>query len=161
MVCGTGRTRLLGLGARCGQLRLRALLSGPLSPASASASRCLSGPPPPASSRRRLPLVATSPVARVAAVTALPGPSPWLPSRSMASGPEKQSLAEGVLKAKEAEAEEARRRTTEGEENKEGGEDKKGYKPLSKWQRRGYLFFAVTMVGGLVSNAVLFGENLN
>ncbi len=78
----------------------------------------------------------------------------------MASGPEKQSLAEGVLRAKEAEAEEARRRT-EGEGDKEGGEDKKGYKPLSKWQRRGYLFFAVTMVGGLVSNAVLFGENLN
>ena len=149
MVCG-GRTRLLGLGARCGQVQLRALLSGPLSPASASASRCLTGPP--SASRRRLPLVA--------AVTALPGPSPWLPSRSMASGPETQSLAEGVLKAKEAEAEEARRRT-EGEGDKEGGEDKKGYKPLSKWQRRGYLFFAVTMVGGLVSNAVLFGENLN
>ena len=154
MVCG-GRTRLLGLGARCGQLRLRALLSRP-----PSASRCLSGPPP-ASSRRGLPLVAATPVmARVVAVTALPGPSPWPPRRSMASNSGKQSLAEGVLKAKEAEAEQARRRT-EGEGDKEGGEDKKGYKPLSKWQRRGYLFFAVTMVGGLVSNAVLFGENLN
>ena len=37
-------------------------------------------------------------------------------------------------------------------------ENPKGPKPLSKWQRRGYIAFVVLLGGGLIANAVIFGE---
>lgn len=37
-----------------------------------------------------------------------------------------------------------------------GGDDRKGPKPLSKWQKWGYVFFGVLFTGSIVANAIIF-----
>ncbi len=44
------------------------------------------------------------------------------------------------------------------EENSSDSSQNKGPKPLTKWQKYGYIFFGVTMGGLLVTNAILFCE---
>ena len=62
-------------------------------------------------------------------------------SKPDSSGP---SLADQILQSKKSEQK---------EENKE---EAKGPKPMTKWQKYGYVFFGVTFVGMFITNAVLF-----
>jgi hypothetical protein len=63
------------------------------------------------------------------------------------------SLADSVLLAKEQE----KRKEPSGDKEDEA----KGPKPLTKWQRIGYIVFGVTMVGSIIVNAVLFGRDMS
>ena len=63
-------------------------------------------------------------------------------------------LTDEILKAK---VEQQKQDQQQGKEEGSEGDNPK-YKPLSKWQKIGYWFFGISMVGALVSNAVLFGE---
>ena len=58
------------------------------------------------------------------------------------------------MTAKVAAAEETK------DQKQEGGADegKKGPKPMTKWQKIGYITFGVVMTGSLVANAILFGK---
>ena len=69
--------------------------------------------------------------------------------RNLSSKPESGSLADQIMQAKQA------------EEKKDDGkeEPKQGPKPMTKWQKYGYIFFGVTFVGMFITNAVLFCKN--
>ena len=64
---------------------------------------------------------------------------------------EQISLADEVMKAQSEKDEKGGQN-----ESQQQKEDKSGYKPMTKWQKFGYGFFAVSMIGGLLVNGVLF-----
>ena len=67
----------------------------------------------------------------------------------------KGSLTDEIMKAKIEEQQQDQKG------NSEGGEgDNPKYKPLTKWQKIGYWFFGLSMAGGIIANAVLFGRIL-
>jgi len=66
--------------------------------------------------------------------------------------PMSKGLTDEILKAK---VEQQKQDQQQGKEEGSDGDNPK-YKPLSKWQKIGYWFFGISMVGALVSNAVLF-----
>ncbi len=72
-------------------------------------------------------------------------PVTWQPTRLM-------SIAEDILKAQKEKEDKEKSQKQNPEE--EGG--KKGYKPLTKWQKRGYIFTAVFIGGCLVANIWVF-----
>jgi import inner membrane translocase subunit TIM50 len=63
----------------------------------------------------------------------------------------KLGLADEILSSKIA-----REQTEKEEEGGEKKEEKKKAEPLPKWQKYGYIFLGVTMVGSLIANAILF-----
>ena len=89
--------------------------------------------------------------AALAAPLALsPAPSALSPSLRWSSS--QPSLSESILSSEKRKEEEKSHKDPDGGE---GG----GYEPLTKWQKFGYAFFAVMMVGGAGSTAVMFSES--
>ncbi len=80
----------------------------------------------------------------------------WLLSKSclpsLSVRPMSGSLAEDILRAKQEEEKKQEHK----DQDKDGGQQKKGPKPLTKWQKIGYITFGVLFTGSLVSNAILF-----
>ncbi len=69
--------------------------------------------------------------------------------RWLSSEQKPPSLSEQILNAKKEDE-----KKSEGQDQKD--EAKKGPKPLTKWQKIGYVYFAVCMIGGTITYAVLF-----
>ncbi len=89
--------------------------------------------------------------------TARPAALPPGPSVRLLSTDQKPpSLSQMVLEQQKQEAE--KNKNSEEKKGEEGGsgEEKKGPKPMGKWQKRAYVFFGVTMFGSLVGNAIMF-----
>jgi len=99
--------------------------------------------------RRRTPWAATALV------------TPALTSTRWSSS---KSLADEIMKAKieqEQKAKDAASESGSGGQAGGGGtgEEPKGPKPLSKWQKYGYIFFGTSMVAALVGNGIMFCKN--
>ncbi len=108
---------------------------------------------PPASVR---PLSFRPVAARCVLLPRLPGPR--LSSHD-SSRKEPSSLADEVLRVREQEEKQKQGQSEEGA--KEGDKKEGGYKPLTTWQKRGYIIFGTFMIGGLLVNAAIYGERIN
>ena len=69
--------------------------------------------------------------------------------RKFSSGkPETPSIADQIMGAKIADQE---------KKNEDNKDQKKGPKPMNKWQKYGYVFFGVSMAGLIIGNSIVFG----